>query len=162
MLLDCIEFVDISLGHAGDNIKDKIFFRRHHRNSIRGCTEAIRIATHIVVVILQSIKRNGRRVQSRCKQSIKPLTGHGKAVCHHPPRKTAIVDSSTALFKIFTHQRLATRNNHKDLVWIGMRSNVVKHAEEVLKWHILLLCNTLAVASTVTAVEIATQRALPK
>ena len=81
---------------------------------------------------------------------------------NHSPGESLVVYRTAALLNILTHQRFATRYDHKHLMWIGFLGDAIEYTQKVVLGHILAFRLHLAVAATVAALQVATQRTLPE
>ena len=64
--------------------------------------------------------------------------------------------------QVGAHSGLATRSDDHQLAWVLMFANLVQHLGKIGKWHVVLLGEHTAIGAAVAAVEVATQRTLPK
>ena len=88
--------------------------------------------------------------------------GECEAVGDKTPRESTFENGTTALFQVFTQQRLATRDGDEHLMGIGLARNTVEHSQEIFTRHIPDFRQLPTVAATMATTYIATQGTLPK
>ena len=121
------------------------------------------MAAQTVVLGLESVDRDGHRVQSRREQSVEPLRRERHAVGDHPPRVFAVVERTADPFQVGAHEHLAAREDDHHAVRIDAgRDLAVEHAEKILGRHVLAVGRGRAVRTAVAAPEVAAQRTLPE
>ena len=121
------------------------------------------MAAQTVVLGLESVDRDGHRVQSRPEQSVEPLRRERHAVGDHPPWVFAVVERTADPFQVGAHEHLAAREDDHHAVRIdAVRDLAVEHAEKILGRHVLAVGRGRAVRTAVAAPEVAAQRTLPE
>ena len=114
------------------------------------------------MIFLQTIEADGHRMNACPQKPLPTLRREMQRIGHHSPRKALFVNGLSAFFDVATHQRLASRDNHKHLVRIRLRSDAIEHTQEVLLGHIIALSFHLTVAATMATLQVAAQGALPE
>ena len=161
-MLDVVKTRKVTTVHAGNDVEEKSLLGSEHVNGLANHAEALRVASHPVVLVLQPVKADRHRADASPEKPL-PSTGRQvEAVGHHPPGESLLTDGCTAVFKVLSHQRLPTSDDDAHLVGISFPGDGVEHTQEVLLGHVLARRLHLAVAAAVTAFQVAAQRTLPE
>ena len=162
ILTDVGQAGEIATGDASDDIIGEMWYACEHCEGLVDSLETLGIASHPVVVGLESVETEGDGAHACLDQTHKSFGGKGKSVGDHSPRESFGVDGCTAFFKVGAHEGFASRYDDEDLMGVGLCCDAVEHTEEVVLRHIGL-CGLLGtVASAMTAAEVASEGALPK
>ena len=124
--------------------------------------EAPLTAPHPIVVRLQTVKAHRHSMQPSVHQPAEALGGEVEGIGHDTPRETHFVDSPPTLLQILSHQRFTPTDGDEDLMRIVFPADTSKHTKKILHRHVGGLCFRLAVAATMPATEVTSERTLPK
>ncbi len=161
-LFQFVELRIVAAVGARYDIEPKIGFGCHRAYGIDRTGETLRIAAHEVMFRLQSVQTYRSRMHTCIAKRTEPLRRHIKTVGYHTPRKAPLIDCATALLQIVAHERLAARNDYEHAVGVGMCSDIVEYAQEIVFRHIGESRRLFAVAAAVAAMQIAAHRTLPE
>ena len=163
VLLELVEPGHERRRDAGHGVEGDRRLGGGHAHRLRSAGETERMAAQTVVLGLESVDRDGHRVQSRPEQSVEPLRRERHAVGDHPPRVFAVVERTADPFQVGAHEHLAAREDDHHAVRIDAgRDLAVEHAEKILGRHVLAVGRGRAVRTAVAAPEVAAQRTLPE
>ena len=160
--LDVMEFRVVTTVDAGDDIGHKSVHADYPGEGFVYSLETVGMAAHPVVIVAKAVETDGDGVHASLKQGVETGFRKEKAIGDHAPGESLVIDGSAAGLEIVTHKRLATRDDDEHGVGIGAGGNAVEHAEEVGEGHVLTSCNSLTIAATMAAVEVAAQGTLPE
>ena len=127
-LLDIVKFRIIATIDAGDDIKHKALSGNKHIECLTHHLETLVVATHPVMVFLQSIEADGHRTDASLEQAFPALGRQMKGIGDHTPGEAHFIDSPSTLLKIASHQGLTTRDDDKHLVGISLLGNAVEYS----------------------------------
>ena len=153
---------DVAAVDAGDHVEEEPFVGNHHLHGLHRPSEALGVAAHPVVVVLEAVEGDGGGVHAAAQEALEALRREHHAVGDHTPGEALVVDGTSALLEVGTHRGLPAREDDEDVVRIGARCYLVEHAQEVLLGHIPCACRHLTIASAMLAAEVAAQGALPE
>ena len=161
-LLDFVQMGIVAPVHTRHDVPHDVLCPHQHVDGLAHTGKAVFVASHPVVVFLQPVHADGDAVESGTKKSVEALPCQIKPVAHHAPGEALLVYLSTAFLQVVAHQGLTSRHHDEDLVGVSLCGDAVEHTHKVLLGHILLLHFHLAVAATVAAMQVATERTLPE
>ena len=107
-ILDFIEFWIVTTIHTCDDIKHETLSGNEHVDGLAHHLETPVVASHPVMVFLQSIKTDGHRTDTRPEQTLPTLGRQMQGIGDHPPRKSFFINGPSTLLKVKTHQRLTS------------------------------------------------------
>lgn len=156
------QIVDGTLVHAGDDVPGEFRVLFEGFDGVDHMFEALSMAAHPVMVIFEAVEADGDGAQAILAQLVEFLFGEQHAVGHHAPHEAFFGDFAATFGQIATHERFAARSDDHHARRIMAGPDVVEHFQEISDRHVGSLRECTAVATAMTAVEVAAQGAFPK
>ena len=148
--------------HTSHDIPCQFRFTGHQPDGIHRPFMTLRISPQPVMVVGKTVQTDGHGMQSGFQQALQAGSAQIKAIGHHPPRITALIQCQPYLFQILAYQRFTSRNDNIHLVWIYMWSNAVYYTQKICRRHIRNSCRTFTVTAAMLATDITPLRTLPE
>ena len=126
---------------------------------VNGCISPLKAqvtAAHPVMLRLKTVKTHGNRVKTCIHQFIYLFTGKQHTVGNHSPQISALLDLSTHLDYILTHQRFTASGNDYASATLKILWTAVQYAQKVTHGRIFQPGSLAAVTSAVAAAEVTT------
>ena len=156
------QVLDGALVDAGDDVPGEAGVLLHGLHGDEHVLEAVGVAPHPVVVVLEAVEADGDRLQAGVDISVEQLGGEQHAVAHHAPHEALLGDLPAAFGQVLPDGGLASGGDDHHLARVHVCLDLIEHLGEVGKGHVVLLGEHAAVAAAVAAVEVAAQGAFPE
>ena len=131
-------------------------------NGSYGAVVASLASSHPVMVVAQTVQADGEAQHASRQEFAQLLLVQQPAVGHDAPRETSVTKRPTYFRQVGTNQRLASRDDHHDLMRIDVWQEGIDRTEEIFGWHVGAQGRRLAIATTMAAMEVTSQGTLPE
>ena len=114
------------------------------------------------MLFLQSVQADCDGAESCILQFEEHFWRQVEPVCHHSPGETASRDAFCTLHNVLSHKGFTSAKDDENLARVSFRGDIVQHLEEVFLGHVGHRGSLSAIASTVAAMDVAANGALPE
>lgn len=154
--------VVVVLMHAGHHVVNECRVAHYHVDGLACHAEAVGVAPQPGVLFFQSVEADCYRAESGIFQFVEHLRREKESVCHHSPGEAASRDASGTFHNVLSYKGFSASEDNEDFVRIALCGNVVQHSEEVFPGHIGSRSHLSAIASAMSAMDIAADSTLPE
>lgn len=157
-----IEFADIAPVNAGNDIPRQSPVRSGKTYGTHCTIESQGMLPQPIVIIAESVETDRHGRETRLPELRKSLRCECESIGNHAPRIASLVELSTYVRQVGTHERFATRDDDHHVVRIDMGCDGIDDTQEILRGHIGRGGGRSAVAAAMQTVYVATERGLPE